>query len=176
MCLLRLAQGRPGGFTAQLYHFQIHMLWQEHGKPGNQPHREEGLWTEFQLGNCNCIMMSHLDTQDVSHKINKPLADTHYHIIYREKFYQQTIIITIQHIETGKRIVHTYYRCWHQPWNQTMSTQYHWRPTCCSLSNPATYHPCSAFTTFTCTMDTHNMKQSVITYQEDVIQWQLKET
>ena len=43
MCLFRLAQGRPGDFTTKLYHFQMHMLCPENGKPGTQPHGEEGL-------------------------------------------------------------------------------------------------------------------------------------
>ena len=65
------------------------------------------------------IMMLHLDTQDVSHKINKPLADMNYHSIYSDKCYHRRITITMQDIETGKRLVHTYYRRWHQSWNQT---------------------------------------------------------
>jgi len=37
-----------------------------------------------------------------------------YHSIYSDKCYHRRITITMQDIETGKRLVHTYYRRWHQ--------------------------------------------------------------
>jgi len=84
----------------------------EHSRPGKKAYKQDYSYEETLHYHATTRYTGGF-TQDL-----QVIRDVYYHSTYREKFCHQRITNTVQDVETGKKIMHLYYRSWQQQWNQ----------------------------------------------------------